>query len=84
MSTSDEHHLQSILASFEKEASDKYHKGMAEHGGHLWLKTGLIDQAIEETIDLVMYLYTLREQIKQVQAKFDEFKDATVDNSPID
>lgn len=70
---SDEHHLQAILATLEERVSEKYHKGCAEHGGHLWEKSGLIDEALNEVVDLAVYLITLKEQISQVQAKFDSY-----------
>lgn len=41
----------------------KYLAGQAEHGGELWRKRGLIDHAIEEAIDQIVYLLTLREQL---------------------
>lgn len=49
-----------------KEASDrivsKYLKGQEEHGGNLWDKTAeqLIDYAIDEAVDQVIYLITLK------------------------
>jgi hypothetical protein len=68
MYSSDEHHLQTILASFEAEVSEKYRKGAIEHGGHLWEKPGMIDEAMNEVLDLYVYLYTLRDQIRAVKA----------------
>jgi len=44
----------------------KYRKGQKEHGGDLWKKKHIIDMAIEEAIDQVGYLITLREQIKDL------------------
>lgn len=41
----------------------KYMRGQAEHGGRLWEKKGLIDMAIEEAIDQVVYLLTLKDQL---------------------
>lgn len=41
----------------------KYAAGQAEHGGQLWRKTGIIDMAIEEAVDQVIYLLTLRDQL---------------------
>ena len=57
---------------------DKYKRGQEEHGGNLWEKSGLIDNAIEEAIDMVIYLLTLKEQYKDrgltlVQGKLDCF-----------
>ena len=56
-------HIDSITASFKELATDKYFKGAKEHGGNLWDKQGLIDMAIEEAIDQVIYLMTLKQQI---------------------
>jgi hypothetical protein len=57
-------HLQRILDQFNAELRQKYEKGQQEHGGHMWLKPGMLDHAIEEAQDLVVYLYTLREQLR--------------------
>ena len=74
MYPSDEHHLQAIIASFESEVSAKYRKGVIEHGWHLYDQPGMIDNAIEEVLDLYVYLHTLRDQMKALQAKFDAYK----------
>ena len=58
-------HLQRILDSFTHDATTKYATGQAEHGGNLWQKPGMLDNAIAEAIDLVIYLYTLREQFDE-------------------
>ena len=55
-------HLSRVLQAFDAACRAKYEKGQAEHGGQLWQKPGLLDYAIEEAIDLVVYLFTLREQ----------------------
>ena len=57
-----EAHLSRILDAFNADARAKYDAGQQEHGGNLWEKRGMIDNAIAEAIDLVVYLYTLREQ----------------------
>lgn len=64
MNDEQEAHLASIKAQFVRELDVKYRKGQQEHGGNLWLKPGLIDMALEEVLDLAVYLYTLRETIK--------------------
>ena len=60
----DQHHahLARIIAHFEADVAAKYEAGQAEHGGNLWEKPGMIEHAIEEVLDLAVYLYTLREQ----------------------
>ena len=55
-------HLKRIQNSFVKEVGKKYLKGQQEHGGNLFEKPGMLDMAIEEVLDLAVYLYTLREQ----------------------
>lgn len=57
-----EAHLQRIKDTLLTEIDAKYRAGQATHGGHLWLKTGMLDRAIEEVLDLAVYLYTAREQ----------------------
>lgn len=62
MNSEHEEHLRRILAQFNTDARKKYEAGQREHGGRLWTKSGILDNAIEEAIDLVVYLYTLKEQ----------------------
>lgn len=62
MDAAHEAHLQRILTTFTADARAKYEAGQSEHGGELWEKDGMLEHAIEEAIDLVVYLYTLREQ----------------------
>ena len=57
-------HIESILKEFNLLAIKKYQRGQKEHGGKLWLKSDMLDKAIEETIDLVIYLLTLKAQLK--------------------
>jgi len=67
-----EQHLKIIKDSFELLVDKKYRQGQKEHGGKLWLKSGLIDQAIDESIDMVVYLLTLKEQLKRLLDKTEE------------
>lgn len=62
-----EEHAQKIAKLFSDLMLPKYLKGAEEHGGHLWefSKTKLLDNAIDEAIDQVVYLFTLRDQLKQ-------------------
>jgi len=62
MTPDQEAHLKRILKNFSTDADAKYAHGQAEHGGNLWEKPHMLDNAIAEAIDLVIYLYTLREQ----------------------
>ncbi|HUR19845.1 MAG TPA: hypothetical protein VMZ90_03500 [Vicinamibacterales bacterium] len=55
-------HATRILSKFNADLLAKYEAGQAEHGGNLWEKRGMLEHAIEEAIDMVVYLYTLKEQ----------------------
>jgi len=65
-------HIKQILNDFSQIASNKYTKGVKEHGGHLWEKKGLIDMTIEEAVDQVIYLLTLKKQIEESGVKLGE------------
>ena len=67
MTTKQEEHLQHIKDEFCKRMDKKYRIGQNEHGGDIWLKTGIIDMAIEEIDDLQVYLITLKDQIKDLE-----------------
>lgn len=62
MDAAHEAHLMRILDKFSADARAKYEAGQREHGGELWEKPGMLEHAIEEAIDMVVYLYTLKEQ----------------------
>lgn len=64
MTQEQENHLQNIKTAFLKAVDIKYRHGQEEHGGNLWKKKGLIDMAIEEAVDQVIYLLTLKKQIE--------------------
>lgn len=57
-----EAHLARVKAAFVADLDTKYRAGQDEHGGRLWEKPGMLAHAIAEIIDLVVYLYTEREQ----------------------
>jgi len=57
-------HLESIQEKVVLRMAKKYVNGVREHGGNLWEKEGLIDMAIDEAIDQLVYLYTLKDQIE--------------------
>ena len=60
-----EEHLNTIKSAFSFLVNDKYRKGQKEHGGNLFDKTPiqLVDNAIDEAIDQVVYLITLRDKL---------------------
>ena len=62
MDADHEAHLSRILSAVTIELRSKYLRGQQEHCGRLWLKPEILEKAIEEALDLVVYLYTLREQ----------------------
>ena len=58
----DHDHIDHIQKEFDELVSSKYLTGIKEHGGHLWEKR----EALNEAIDQVTYLITLRDQIDEV------------------
>ena len=73
MTPEQEKHLQKIKDQFAELVDSKYRKGQISHGGDLWAKSGLLDMAIEEAIDQVTYLVTLKEQSKISARKGKQF-----------
>lgn len=55
-------HRQRILDRFTADFTAKYEAGQSEHGGLMAEKPGMLEHAIAEVLDLVAYLYTLKEQ----------------------
>ena len=62
MTDSQEEHLASIQDQFFDWVGAKYPAGAKRHGGNLWdmSKEKLLDNAIDEAVDMVVYLLTLR------------------------
>jgi hypothetical protein len=58
-------HLGRILDGLTAKISAKYKQGQKQHGGNLWEKSGLLEEALSEAIDQVIYLSTLIEQRDQ-------------------
>ncbi len=58
-----ESHIATIIMQFAREATGGYLGGQREHGGQLWLKTGMLAQAKKEANDQISYLYTAEQQI---------------------
>lgn len=63
-------HMSSIAYEFSVLMANKYKEGVEEHGGNLWQMPfeDLLNNAIEEAIDQVVYLLTMKQQ-------YDEEKD---------
>lgn len=64
MTPEQEQHLQSIKDEFSRLVDPKYRKGQQEHGGDLFNLSSyqLVLMALEEAIDQVVYLVTLKAQ----------------------
>ena len=58
-------HISHIQNEFDRLVNDKYLNGIKEHHGHLWEKP-MEREALDEAIDQVTYLITLRDQIDEV------------------
>lgn len=57
-------HMAFIAGEAYARITDKYEKGQAEHGGNLWDQSSdqLLENAIMEAVDQVIYLLTIREK----------------------
>jgi hypothetical protein len=64
MSSDQEKHLAKIIYRFTQDVSKKYRIGQIEHGGNLFDKPNL-PMLMEEVQDLVVYAYTLKDQIQE-------------------
>jgi hypothetical protein len=65
MTEAQEAHLKGIKYHFEMLVDEKYRKGQREHGGDLFQQpvTALINMALDEAVDQVVYLLTLRDRV---------------------
>lgn len=57
-----EEHLKRLIDTVTKDLDAKYRGGQLEHGGCIWEKPGMLENAIAEALDLIVYLYVLRDQ----------------------
>jgi hypothetical protein len=64
MTPEHQEHLDGIVKELTADLRAKYVKGQEEHGGNIWEKPGMLDHAIEEVLDLAVYLYTLKRQLR--------------------
>lgn len=62
---SDYKHVEMIQKEAQRLIANKYINGVIEHGGHLWERP-VEDDALDEAIDQVCYLITLRDQVREV------------------
>lgn len=60
-------HARTIVREFAQQMTEKYAAGALEHGGNLWDMGNeqLLDNAIEEAIDQVVYLMTIRQNARR-------------------
>lgn len=65
MTQAHEEHLGKLLEEIMIRVDEKYRIGQIEHGGKLWEKEGLLDEAINEAVDQLVYLLTLKEQLSE-------------------
>lgn len=65
MTNEQEAHLAIIKMTFDMLVDNKYRKGQEEHGGNLMNQSemSLVDSAIDEAIDQVVYLLTLKQKM---------------------
>jgi hypothetical protein len=56
-------HMDSLIDAFRLEFEKKYTKGVRSHGGGLWKKPHLIQEAKGEILDLWAYMLSLNDQI---------------------
>lgn len=64
MTEAQERHLAEIVTDAAKRIEEKYRRGQKEHGGNLFDHGSdtILDFAIEEAIDMVVYLLTEKKQ----------------------
>jgi len=64
-----EAHLKSIQDTFCEQVKEKYLRGQSLHGGNLYEKEGMLDMALEEVLDLYVYLITLKQNVLRKDQK---------------
>lgn len=57
-----EAHLARIKAQLVRDIDAKYRAGQTDHGGRLFEKPGMLENAYAEVLDLAVYLLTAMEQ----------------------
>lgn len=69
MNPEQEKHVEDISKEFYIAMAIKYEAGAKEHGGNLWDmdEDRLLECAIEEAIDQVVYLLTLRKKHRETR-----------------
>lgn len=67
MTNDQEEHLEAIQDEFCDLVDYKYRAGQKEHGGSLYDmdELELLDNSIDETVDLITYLLTLKQKLQE-------------------
>jgi hypothetical protein len=67
MNKENEKHLDRIINEAIILIDKKYTKGQHKHGGNLWEKSAnqLLNEAIDEAVDQLVYLLTLKDKINE-------------------
>lgn len=55
-------HLQRVIDRLTADIRAKYEDGQEKHGGNLWEKPGMLENAYAEVLDLAVYILTAMEQ----------------------
>jgi len=66
-----ENHLRRVKTLFLKRLDLKYRRGAKQHKEELWEKNDLLDEAIDEVTDLVVYLISERERRNEKDKSLD-------------
>jgi len=64
MFKNNEDHRTYLISKLINRTTNQYNKGAKNHGGRLWRKN-VLPHAIEESIDMCVYLATLEDQVQQ-------------------
>ena len=75
MTPEQEQHLENIAEEAVRLIRRKYERGTGEHGGNLWKKKHIIDFAIDEATDQIIYLLTLKAQLKEKGIELGEIEE---------
>ncbi len=59
-----EDHAAYIGNTVSKKVQQKYARGQLEHGGQIWQKPRMLGHAIDEVLDLNVYLLVMRDQLR--------------------
>jgi hypothetical protein len=69
MRPEDHEHVGGVIERHSHLTREKYSNGREEHGGDCWAKPGMLAHAIDESADLPVYLWTLRDQLDDIASE---------------